>query len=105
MRKSAFGKTLERGLRLFEEAAIAAEMDARTLDGLLVEDPLHKGGLSEERLRTPIIRPGVAFYLHDTYGFPIDLTRIMAEERDMGGRYRRLRKTDGAGKGTSAHRR
>ncbi len=31
----------------------------------------------------PVIRAQDAFMLHDTYGFPIDLTRIMAEERGM----------------------
>ncbi len=33
----------------------------------------------EQRLRSSRLR----FKLHDTYGFPIDLTRIMAEERGM----------------------
>jgi len=51
----SFGKTLDRGIVLFEEAASAArEISAQA-----------------------------AFKLHDTYGFPIDLTRIMAEERGM----------------------
>ena len=36
--------------------------------------------------------------LHDTYGFPIDLTRIMAEERGIEGRHRRLRKVNGSGR-------
>jgi alanyl-tRNA synthetase len=50
----SFGKTLDRGIALFEDAA--------------------KGGrISRED----------AFKLHDTYGFPIDLTRIMAEERGL----------------------
>ena len=31
----------------------------------------------------PVIAAYDAFKLHDTYGFPIDLTRIMAEERGM----------------------
>ena len=51
----SFGKTLDRGIVLFEEAASSArEISAQA-----------------------------AFKLHDTYGFPIDLTRIMAEERGM----------------------
>ena len=50
----SFGKTLDRGIQLFEQAAVAGS-----------------------------IRADDAFKLHDTYGFPIDLTRIMAEERGM----------------------
>jgi alanyl-tRNA synthetase len=51
-----FGKTLERGLRLFEEVA---EKD---------------GDISGED----------AFRLHDTYGFPLELTRELARERGLG---------------------
>ncbi len=50
----SFGKTLDRGIQLFEEAARSGKISAAD-----------------------------AFKLHDTYGFPIDLTRIMAEERGM----------------------
>jgi alanyl-tRNA synthetase len=51
-----FGKTLERGLRLFEEVAESNE----AISG---ED---------------------AFRLHDTYGFPLELTRELARERGLG---------------------
>jgi alanyl-tRNA synthetase len=51
-----FGKTLERGLRLFEEVA---ERD----ESISGED---------------------AFRLHDTYGFPLELTRELARERGLG---------------------
>jgi alanyl-tRNA synthetase len=54
----AFGRTLERGLALFSEAATRAKGGGRL------------GG-------------DVAFKLHDTYGFPIDLTQVMAEERGL----------------------
>ncbi|HWE03442.1 MAG TPA: alanine--tRNA ligase [Tepidisphaeraceae bacterium] len=50
----SFGKTLDRGIQLFENAAEVGSISAAD-----------------------------AFKLHDTYGFPIDLTRIMAEERGM----------------------
>jgi alanyl-tRNA synthetase len=51
-----FGKTLERGLRLFEEVAEKDE----------------------------VISGEDAFRLHDTYGFPLELTRELARERGLG---------------------
>jgi alanyl-tRNA synthetase len=41
----------------------------------------HAKRYPSESFRRPIISAEDAFKLHDTYGFPIDLTRIMAEER------------------------
>jgi alanyl-tRNA synthetase len=58
----SFGRTIDRGIDLFEEAANRAKAnDEKTL----------------------VVSGNDAFKLHDTYGFPIDLTRIMAEERGM----------------------
>ena len=54
--EQAFSRTLDRGIALFEEAAA-------------------RGGNS--------IPATDAFRLHDTYGFPLDLTQVMAEERNM----------------------
>jgi alanyl-tRNA synthetase len=51
-----FGKTLERGLRLFEEIAA------------------NGGDIPGEE----------AFRLHDTYGFPLELTQELARERGLG---------------------
>src|SRR5205823_3536321 len=61
-----FGKTLDRGIELFQDAAEVAASK-----------------FSPVQLKQPIISAEDAFRLHDTYGFPIDLTRIMAEERAM----------------------
>ena len=58
--EAAFGRTLDRGIEIFNAAAERAETSAeRTVGG---ED---------------------AFQLYDTYGFPLDLTRLMAEERNL----------------------
>ncbi len=58
--EESFLRTLDRGLRLFAEAT---ERRGET--------------------RTTTITGADAFKLHDTYGFPIDLTRVMAQERGM----------------------
>ena len=55
--EEAFGRTLTHGLALFEKAA--ADASTRT------------------------IAAADAFKLHDTYGFPIDLTQLMAAERNL----------------------
>ena len=58
--EESFGQTLDRGIQIFEQTA----------DGLL-----------KQGKRT---FPGSAvFQLYDTYGFPVDLTRLMAEEKGM----------------------
>jgi len=53
--EASFGKTLDRGIKMFEDIASGS----RTISG---ED---------------------AFKLYDTYGFPFDLTEIMAHERGL----------------------
>ncbi len=68
--EQSFIKTLDRGIALFEEAANYAASH-------------HHGRISGED----------AFKLHDTYGFPVDLTELMAEERGLTvniGEYERL---------------
>ncbi len=55
--EESFSKTLDRGIQLFEEAA--------------------------ERGGGKAIAAEDAFQLHDTYGFPLDLTELMAGERGM----------------------
>ncbi len=68
--EASFLKTLDRGIRLFDDAADQAVKH-------------HHGRVSGED----------AFKLHDTYGFPVDLTELMAEERGLTidiGEYERL---------------
>jgi alanyl-tRNA synthetase len=60
--EESFSRTLTRGIALFEDAANKAKANQE-----------HDLVISGED----------AFRLYDTYGFPIDLTRIMAEERGM----------------------
>lgn len=59
MEEEAFNKTLDRGIGLFEEEA-AKRSEGDVLDGEFV------------------------FKLYDTYGFPLDLTELMARERKLG---------------------
>ncbi|SCU91028.1 LADA_0F07690g1_1 [Lachancea dasiensis] len=56
----SFAKTLDRGEKLFEKyAQVASQSENKTLDGVQV------------------------WRLYDTYGFPVDLTELMAEEQGL----------------------
>ena len=55
-----FGRTLDHGIELFEDIVERAGAEGRNE-----------------------IRGEEAFKLYDTYGFPVDLTRLMANEKDM----------------------
>ena len=65
-----FARTLDAGMVHFEEALIALT-DADRIIGRLPED-LPAGG--------PVLAGETAFRLHDTYGFPVDLTVELAAE-------------------------
>ncbi len=58
--EASFGRTLDRGIEIFNSAAKRARK-------------------TEDR----IIGGEDAFQLYDTYGFPLDLTELMAEERSL----------------------
>lgn len=62
--EESFGKTLDRGLRKFEQ-----EVDRLSSDGQPNE--------------TLVIPGEEAFELYDTYGFPLDLTELLARQRGM----------------------
>ncbi|WP_245776210.1 alanine--tRNA ligase [Pajaroellobacter abortibovis] len=59
--ETRFRETLERGLKLFEEEVIE---------------------IGEQG--APVLSGKVIFKLYDTYGFPYDLTKLMASERGIG---------------------
>ncbi len=58
--EESFGQTLDRGIELFEK--LVAEYQKKHIKQIAGED---------------------AFRLYDTYGFPLDLTQLMAEEKGM----------------------
>ena len=67
--EEAFNKTLDRGIEIFNQHVGIVSPRADASEGLRV----FEGEL-----------PGwVAFQLYDTYGFPLDLTELMARERGL----------------------
>ncbi len=59
--EESFGETLDRGIELFEKVAEKVKTSGRT------------------------VIPGVeVFKLYDTYGFPVDMTEVMAREVNLG---------------------
>jgi alanyl-tRNA synthetase len=66
--EEAFNKTLDKGIELFEARMASVEHDARKVTPL--------GGWV-------ILPADFVFKLYDTYGFPLDLTELMARERGL----------------------
>jgi len=92
-----FLKTLDRGIELFEQAAERAqqvrmdEFTEKEVQQFLKRKPtgstmFRASDVDWSRVpaaRRPTISADDAFKLHDTFGFPIDLTRVMAAERSL----------------------
>jgi len=73
--EASFGRTLDRGIEIFNAAARHAEVSRASCPRTEGETPSTRKG--------EIISGEDAFQLYDTYGFPLDLTQLMAHERGL----------------------
>jgi alanyl-tRNA synthetase len=70
--EDAFNKTLDRGIELFNEVVAS-----------LAAAPGEERAESKQAVRVVEFPAPDAFKLYDTYGFPLDLTELMARERGL----------------------
>ncbi len=73
--EAGFGRTLDRGIEIFADAARRAVVSRASRPRIEGETPSTRKG--------KIISGEDAFQLYDTYGFPLDLTQLMANERGL----------------------
>jgi alanine--tRNA ligase len=81
--EEAFNKTLDKGIAIFETSIHPEERTEKiehTGKGVLIVRSLY---LDRSQFLVKEISGALAFELYDTYGFPLDLTELMARERGL----------------------
>src|SRR5712691_8767176 len=91
--EEAFNKTLDKGIALFEKALTGRLIEPRgALMGFSIKDDAAPKDEFIDALeitefpdgsRKVMLKAQLAFRLYDTYGFPLDLTQLMARERGL----------------------
>ncbi len=91
LEEEAFNRTLDKGIELFEVVVKAASQDVSagdcggtTVQGI-TKEPLHAVTWESDDTGkvTRSLTGDAAFVLYDTFGFPLDLTELLARERGL----------------------
>jgi alanyl-tRNA synthetase len=78
--EEAFLRTLEKGLKKIDDIIVAVRNTQKGSPRNPKDSGLNSGAQPNDK---PVIPGDAMFELHDTYGFPPDLTRLIADENGM----------------------